>query len=58
MALFPWKDLLWGNKKTEEQKKWEAQLKQKQSIAKLDQQLKEIDLKAVIEIWQLNFSAV
>lgn len=43
---------------TEEQKKKEAMLKQKQSIAKLDQQLKDIDLKAVIEIRQLNFTAV
>lgn len=43
---------------TEEQKKKEALLKQKQSIAKLDQQLKDIDLKAVIEIRQLNFTAV
>ena len=36
MALLPWKVLLKGHKMTEEQKKKEAMLKQKQSIAKLD----------------------
>jgi hypothetical protein len=51
-------ELLKRSKKTEADKAREAALKSKQSMANLDRSLKDMDVKVVIEIRQLNFAAV